>query len=59
MADSKSGEVTVASSDHHEKSSDVKFPIATEHPVTIRDAMKGNATVMWWCFFFALSAIGW
>ena len=37
----------------------VEVASAEEHNQTIRNALSNNKRVVWWCFFFALSSIGW
>lgn len=48
----------VVSSVHEEHGKGAPVP---EEPktLTIREAIKGNGNVLWWSFFFAMSAIGW
>ena len=32
---------------------------AEEHSLSMKDALLNNRRILWWCFFFAMSAIGW
>jgi hypothetical protein len=32
---------------------------AEEHSLSMKDALLNNKRILWWCFFFAMSAIGW
>lgn len=56
---SEKHENNITTSDHHEDLAVAKSELSTNEPLSLRKAMKGNGTVLWWCFFFALSAIGW
>ena len=45
---------------HNEYTKDIGSSSADEpENLSLRDAIRGNGSVMWWSFFFALSAIGW
>lgn len=33
--------------------------VAEEHSMSIQDALRNNKRIVWWCFFFSMSAIGW
>lgn len=57
MSEKEENEFTT--SNHYEDHSVDKSVLGTNEPLSLRDAMKGNGAVLWWCFFFALSAIGW
>lgn len=37
----------------------VAIATAEEHSLSMKDALLNNKRVLWWCFFFAMSAIGW
>ena len=32
---------------------------AEERSLSMGDALRNNKRILWWCFFFAMSAIGW
>ena len=32
---------------------------ATEQVLTLRDVFKNHKTLVWWCFFWAMCAVGW
>jgi len=57
MAEKKVADITT--SHHHEVSPLPKPMLTTNEPINLREGIKGNASVLWWCLFFALSAIGW
>jgi hypothetical protein len=60
MAETKS---KVEDTTHNEdmlKSDDAAaVAVAEEHSMSIRDALRNNKRIVWWCFFFSMSAIGW
>ena len=32
---------------------------AEEHFMSIQDVLRNHKRIVWWCFFFSMSAIGW
>lgn len=30
-----------------------------EHELTLRDVFKKHPSMIWWCFYWAMAAIGW
>lgn len=32
---------------------------AEEHSLSLQGVLRNNKRIVWWCFFFSLSAIGW
>lgn len=59
VADEKKLDSNVVSSVHDEHAKAV-IPVTEERQtITLRQAIQGNGSVLWWSFFFALSAIGW
>ena len=41
------------------KRDETAIAIAEEHSLSMKDALLNNKRILWWCFFFAMSAIGW
>ena len=41
------------------KRDDAAIAVAEEHSLSMKDALRNNKRILWWCFFFAMSAIGW
>jgi hypothetical protein len=41
------------------KRDDAAVANAEEHSLSMKDALLNNKRILWWCFFFAMSAIGW
>lgn len=33
--------------------------IQQEHDLTLRDVFKNHKSIVWWCFFWAMAAVGW
>jgi hypothetical protein len=57
-ADVKAQGVTV----HDEgfsKKDEATIAVAEEHSISIWHVVRHNKTIVWWCFFFSMSAIGW
>jgi hypothetical protein len=50
----------VASYDgHHDTKSAVIHDNVFEHSQTVRSVARNHPTLVWWAFFFSVSAIGW
>jgi hypothetical protein len=41
------------------KRDEAAIAAAEEHNLSMRDVLLNNKRILWWCFFFAMSAIGW
>lgn len=41
------------------KSDEAAIAIAEEHSLSVKDVLINDKRIVWWCFFFAMSAIGW
>ena len=41
------------------KRDEAAIAAAEEHSLSMKDALLNNKRILWWCFFFAMSAIGW
>lgn len=41
------------------KRDDAAIANAEEHSLSMKDALLNNKRILCWCFFFAMSAIGW
>jgi len=41
------------------KRDEAAIATAEEHSLSMKDALLNNKRILWWCFFFAMSAIGW
>jgi hypothetical protein len=41
------------------KRDEAAIAVAEEHELSIRDVLRHNKRIVWWCFFFSMSAIGW
>lgn len=41
------------------KADSIAIATAEEHNLSMKDALLNNKRIVWWCFFFAMSAIGW
>ncbi|TDZ67823.1 Major facilitator-type transporter ecdC [Colletotrichum trifolii] len=47
-------------SHHHDpKSAAVATTNQQEHDLTLREVFKNHKTIVWWCFYWAMAAIGW
>jgi hypothetical protein len=33
--------------------------VAEEHRLSMQDMLRNDKRIVWWCFFFAMSAVGW
>lgn len=56
--DSRVEDVTV----HDEglsKRDEATIAVAEEHSLSIWQVIRYNKRIVWWCFFFSMSAIGW
>ncbi|KAL3426963.1 maltose permease [Phlyctema vagabunda] len=62
MVDTKKEDIEVTHPAHDEYVSKEVVPNGAtdlDRTTSLRAAMKGNRSVLWWTFFFAISAIGW
>jgi hypothetical protein len=41
------------------KRDEAAIAAAEEHSLSMKDALLNNKRILLWCFFFAMSAIGW
>jgi hypothetical protein len=41
------------------KRDEAAIAVAEEHSLSILHVIRHNKRVVWWCFFFSMSAIGW
>ena len=41
------------------KRDEAAIAVAEEHRLSIRDVIQHNKRIIWWCFFFSMSAVGW
>lgn len=41
------------------KADEAAIGFAEEHKMSMRDVLRHNKIIVWWCFFFSFSAIGW
>jgi hypothetical protein len=41
------------------KRDEAAIATAEEHSLSMKDALLNNKRILWWCFFYAMSAIGW
>ena len=41
------------------KRDEAAIAVAEEHSLSLRDAILHNKRIVWWCFFFSMSAVGW
>lgn len=58
VAESKVNDVAV----HDEglsKRDEATIGVAEEHSLSIWHVVRHNKRIVWWCFFFSMSAIGW
>ncbi|TLD30987.1 hypothetical protein PspLS_01694 [Pyricularia sp. CBS 133598] len=39
---------------HHDK-----LPVSQEQELTLRDVCKNHMIIVWWCFYWAMCAVGW
>nr|XP_036579902.1 maltose permease [Colletotrichum truncatum]KAF6787658.1 maltose permease [Colletotrichum truncatum] len=46
-------------SHHDPKGADATAANDQEHDLTLREVMKNHKAVVWWCFYWAMAAIGW
>lgn len=56
--------VEAAASDNHDTESNLKSAVAAtanqqEHELTLGDLFRNHKAVIWWCFFWAMAAVGW
>lgn len=59
ISNEKTPESTTVNSAHDEYPKQMTADDSVPEKVSLRQALKGNGSVLWWSFFFALSAIGW
>ena len=41
------------------KRDEAAIATAEEHSLSMKDALLNNKRILWWCLFYAMSAIGW
>jgi hypothetical protein len=41
------------------KRDEAAIAVAEEHELSIRDVLRNHKRIVWWCFFFSMSAVGW
>lgn len=58
VADSKVGNV-VTHDEGFSKRDEAAIAIAEEHSLSIGHVLRHNKRIVWWCFFFSMSAVGW
>jgi hypothetical protein len=54
--------IETASSNNHDddsKSAVVATATQAEHDLTLADLLRNHKLVVWWCFFWAMAAVGW
>jgi hypothetical protein len=54
--------IEAAASDGHDyelKSAVVAAVNQHEHELTLTDLFRNHKAVVWWCFFWAMAAVGW
>lgn len=39
---------------HHDKA-----PVSREQELTLREVFKNHKIIVWWCFYWAMCAVGW
>jgi hypothetical protein len=44
---------------HDSKDGPTTAAIQQEHDLTIRDVLSNHRTLVWWCFYWAMCAVGW
>lgn len=45
---------------HHEgKDGLTSSAIQQEHDLTLREVFKNHKLIIWWCFYWAMCAVGW
>ncbi|KAF6823973.1 maltose permease [Colletotrichum plurivorum] len=46
-------------SHHHDPKGAAATTNQAEHELTVRDVFKNHKAIVWWCFYWAMAAIGW
>ena len=41
------------------KRDEAAIAVAEEHRLSMRDVLRHDKRIVWWCFFFSMSAVGW
>ena len=41
------------------KGDEAALAVAEEHRLSVKDVLRHDKRIVWWCFFFAMSAVGW
>lgn len=41
------------------KRDEAAIGVAEEHDLSVWHVLRHNKRIVWWCFFFSMSAIGW
>lgn len=53
------GAVETTVSHHDTKDGLTSSAIQQEHDLTLQEVFKNHKLVVWWCFFWAMAAVGW
>jgi hypothetical protein len=43
----------------HLKQEAIRVDHNVEHALTVKQVFKNHPAVVWWCFFWAMAAVGW
>lgn len=41
------------------KRDEAAIAVAEEHRTSMGDVLRNDRRIVWWCFFFSMSAVGW
>ena len=41
------------------KQDKIAADIELEHELTVRDVLRNHKGLVWWCFYWAMAAVGW
>jgi hypothetical protein len=44
---------------HHELKGTVTDAVQEEHDLTLKKVFREHKAIVWWCFFWAMCAVGW
>jgi hypothetical protein len=59
-ADDENNHAAEAVVSHHDfKDSLATTALQQEHELTLQEVIKNHKVVVWWCFYWAMCAIGW
>lgn len=60
MADKKDDDIPEAQvAGIEDPQKEVQVDHNLEHELTLRDVFKNHLPLVWWCFYWAMAAIGW